>query len=113
MTAIVLFVFGSIGLTHIIVDSAIFAPIRSWLQKILPVFVYKIFECYQCAGQYTGWFLGGLLFGIPLLIAEKPDYYAAVVYTFVAGFASSFLSYVSAAMLTYFEANSIVPTNEV
>lgn len=105
--SVVLFVLGSIGLTHVIVDSAIFAPVRSWLEKWLPSSVYKVFECYQCCGVWVGWFLGALLFGVPEVLAG--NYWLAAVQTFVAGFAASFVSYGAAVMLTYFEANSVIP----
>ena len=110
VTSVVLFVFGSIGLTHLLVDSAIFAPMRDFLQVRLWPKVYKIFECYQCCGVWVGFLTGLLVYGIPLILVER--YYAAVVATIVSGWAASFLAYGGAAMLSYLEANSVISPSE-
>ena len=93
---VILFIFGTIGLTHIIVDSSIMQKPRDWLRAILPAFVYKLFECYQCAGTWIGFFCGWLCFGL------------GFKEIFLGGMAGSFLSYLAAAMLSYFEANSSI-----
>jgi len=92
----VLFIFGTVGLTHIIVDSTIMQKPRDWLRAILPEYIYKIFECYQCCGTWVGFLCGWLCFGLS---------FKAI---FLGGMAGSFLSYGSAALLTYLEANSLV-----
>ncbi len=93
---VVLFVFGTIGLTHIIVDSSIMQKPRDWLRAILPTSVYKLFECYACCGAWLGFFCGWLCFGF------------GFKEIFLSGMAGSFLSYASAVLLTYLEANAIV-----
>jgi|SRR5262252_2711116 len=93
---VVLFVFGTVGLTHIIVDSAIMQKPRDWLRAILPEWAYKVFECYQCTGTWVGFFCGWLCFGL------------GFKEIFLGGMAGSFLAYLSAAVLTYLEANSLV-----
>jgi hypothetical protein len=93
---IVLFVFGTIGLTHIIVDSAIMQKPRDWLRAILPTYIFQVFECYQCCGTWVGFLCGWLCFGL------------GFKEIFLGGMAGSFLAYLSAALLTCLEANSIV-----
>jgi len=69
MTEIFLFIFGSIGITNIIVDSNLFAPIRDMLKTILPEKLYEILECHQCCGTWVGFLCGIILFSYnPLLL---------------------------------------------
>jgi len=96
MSEILFFIFGVIGLTHIVVDSQLMAPVRDWLKKILPPKIFTIFQCYQCSGFWCGlicgWFI--LTHSIPLVI--------------LAGCAGSFLAQMGALYLNYLEAKSIV-----
>lgn len=55
-----LFCLAVIGMTNIIVDSNLFAPVREYLKKELPPKVYEILECHQCCGTWCG-FLCGLI----------------------------------------------------
>jgi hypothetical protein len=68
-----------VGLTNIILESNIFAPIRNFLSNILPTKVYEVFECHQCMGVWVGFLIGYLLFS------------SSVIIVLVCGFASSFL----------------------
>lgn len=95
-----LFVVATIGLTHIIVDSTIFAPIRDFLKKTLPPKVYAVFECYQCAGTWCG-FLAGLI-----LISKS------IPVIFMCGCAGSFLAVLGANFLNYLEAKSYVEIDD-
>lgn len=100
IVSLLLFVFASIGLTHIVVDSVIFAPAKKFLQSILWDFIGKAFDCYQCAGTWCGFLMGmSLLSWNPLIWIP-------------AGFASSFLSYWAAIYLTYLEAKSVVDVKD-
>ena len=56
-----IFCFATIGLTNIIVDSSLFAPIRKRLQSVLNESVYELFECHQCCGTWCGFICGGIL----------------------------------------------------
>lgn len=90
-----LFCIASVGLTHIIVDSSLFLPIREWLKKnyseeqpkTVGSAIRKIITCYQCCGVWCGWLVGAILFwgDWPVVIC--------------AGFACSFLSQVAAVLV--------------
>lgn len=76
---LILFVLAVIGLTHIVVDGEISAPLYQWIKPHLPV-VARIMDCYQCAGFWCGVALGlALLSYQPLVV-------------FAAGCAGSFLA---------------------
>jgi hypothetical protein len=127
MATFILFIFAAIGLTHILVDSNIFEPVRKWFKEQGPTqsegvvekverfsckwFCGKITEilsCYQCSGVWAGWFMG-------LLILTK-WYDGGLLYNawlnftivFSAGFASSFLANLGALIFTYLEAKAII-----
>jgi hypothetical protein len=100
MVMFLLFVFSVIGLTNIMIDGSILAPLRAFLQSRLPASVYKIFECYQCMGTWCGFICG------TILISHNPF----VILT--CGFAGSFLSVLAASYLNYIEARTIVNLGE-
>lgn len=80
MDNLILFVFATIGLTNILVDSRLFDPVRCWLQTILPTKVYEVLECHQCTGFWCGMLCGLVLLSLnPIAI-------------FMCGCAGSFLS---------------------
>ena len=100
-TQLVFFAFATIGMTHIIVDSSIFAPVRDFVKEKLPSFFGKIIECYQCCGTWVGFFAAFWLL----------SWHPAIV--FLGGCAGSFFAYSAAVMLTYFESQSVVqPTKD-
>ena len=74
-----LFVLGIVGMTHIIVDGEISAPVYQWVKPRLP-FVARIMDCYQCCGFWCGLGLGLALLGHDPLVV------------FAAGCAGSFLA---------------------
>jgi len=76
---LILFILGVIGLTHIIVDSAVMGPVHEWIKLWCPI-VGKIMDCQQCAGFWCGMILGlALLSCNPFVV-------------FAAGCAGSFLA---------------------
>jgi hypothetical protein len=92
-----LFVFATIGLTHIIVDPAAIAlPFRTWADENLPTWLSKMFSCYQCCGAWIGFLMGALL------ISYNP------IVIFACGMTGSFLSTWAATYLNYLEAQSII-----
>jgi hypothetical protein len=97
---IVLFVLGTIGLTHIVVDSSLFAPARRWLQGKLPEKIYRVFECYQCAGTWCGFLVGWMTMSTSLWTI------------LVCGFAGSFLASWAAFYLNYLEAKTMIAMND-
>jgi len=99
ITLLLLFCFAVIGMTHIIVDSTLFEPVRTYLQGCIP-WLGKLVGCYQCCGFWCGAFLGlTVLSWNPFVI-------------FAAGCAGSFLATLGANYLTYLEANALVSVGE-
>ena len=95
-----LFCFGVIGMTHIIVDSTIMEPLRNWVDRIFPEKISKFIHCYQCSGFWCGIFCGW--FVMPEITWFQ---------LFVAGYAGSFLSNLAALYMNYLEAQAIVTLN--
>jgi hypothetical protein len=90
-----LFVFGVIGMTHILVDSKLFASTRAWLKTKLPEKIYWVLECYQCCGTWCGFFLALCLLSYnPFIILAG-------------GFAGSFFASWAAFHLNYLEAKTM------
>lgn len=63
MVDLLLFCMACIGLTSIILEGDIFAPVRYVLKKILPSKLYEVFECHQCMGTWVGFLVGYWLLG--------------------------------------------------
>lgn len=76
---LVLFIVGVVGMTHIIVDSEISAPVYQWIRPRSP-WLADMMDCYQCAGFWCG-----VALGLALL-----SYRPCIV--FAAGCAGSFLA---------------------
>lgn len=105
----VLFCLGTIGMTHIIVESTIFTWIKEWkiwslLNNVTKnrfykdgmfIWVHSMINCYTCTGFHCGWFCGLIL----------TDQYFNL---FVAGCAGSFLATISATYLNYLEAMTLI-----
>lgn len=100
LISVFLFMFGVIGMTHIIVDSKIFAPIRDWLQKRLPEKVSSVITCYQCTGFWCGLLTGWIV------VSHDP------LIDFVCGCAGSFLSSWAAFYLNYLEAQTMIKLSD-
>jgi hypothetical protein len=76
---LILFIFGVIGLTHILVDSEIMGPIHEWTEA-RNEWLGKMMDCQQCMGFWCGIVLGLMLLSFNPLIV------------FAAGCAGSFLA---------------------
>ena len=70
MVDFLIFCMATVGLTAILVDGKIFAPLREWLEKRARTpkdrrtwagFLLDILTCYQCCGFWSGLFCGVLL----------------------------------------------------
>lgn len=98
---IVIFCFGVIGMTHIIVDSDM--PLILWFRntvdKLLPQKISKMVHCYVCTGFWCGLFCGWAV-GI------------TGWQIFVAGCAGSVLANFMAIFLNYLEAQTIIKLND-
>lgn len=100
---IFLFVFGVIGMTHIMVDSDM--PFLLWFRnkvdKYLPTKWSKIVHCYVCQGFWCGLFCGWAAFtGITW------------VQILLAGCAGSLLANFMAIYMNYLEAKTIITLDE-
>lgn len=80
MISFLLYCFATIGLTNIIVDSSLFAPVRSLIKSWVHSSVAELFECHQCCGTWCGFICGGFL------ISWNP------IIVLMCGFAGSFLA---------------------
>lgn len=100
MINFMLFALAAIGFTFIMVDSSILEPVREFIKNHVPSSFYKVWECYQCMGFWTG-MVAGLVF-LPITFS------AVIMY----GFAGSFLSSFAAVYINYLEAKSIIDINE-
>jgi hypothetical protein len=117
MVNFLLFILASVGFSHILVESTICDPIRTWFNNRSPQPDQKItyfswicgkisyiLSCYQCSGVWAGWIMG--LF---LLTTWNID--VSILYNILlniciiipAGFAASIVSNFSAVLLTYME----------
>ena len=100
LSDVLFFCLAVVGMSHIIVESVFFLPLREWLgkkseQNNLLKFINKIVNCYQCCGTWCGFLLGLVLLSYnPLVI-------------FASGCVGSFVSYTAAVLLTYLETNSV------
>lgn len=99
--SVLVFSFAVIGLTNIVVDpAAIFAPIRTIIDKAAVGWLSKLVSCYQCTGTWAGFMCGAMIFGTD----------PATV--FCSGMAGSFLATFSATYMNYLEAKSILGVDE-
>lgn len=95
---------SSVGLTHIIVDSSIFNPIRNFITQRENIvgfgFLSKIITCYQCCGMWAGVFCGWIIFqdNLSLLLLY--------------GFIGSFLSSFAAIIFNYLEAQTVMSVKD-
>lgn len=87
---LILFILGVIGMTHIIVDSEIMAPVHKWVEARSKM-LGKLMDCYQCSGFWCGVLLGVTLLGRSPLVA------------FAFGYAGSFLAQLGWLVLDYLE----------
>jgi len=96
---LLLFCVAVVGMTHILVDSTIFEPIRNFFRERVPV-IGKMMGCYQCSGFWCGLFLGLTILSYNVWIV------------FAAGCAGSFLATLGANYLTKLEAEAMVTVGE-
>ena len=106
MIDFLVFLFGCIGITSIIVDGEIFKPIKDFIQNKVPEFINTLLNCYQCSGFWVG-----IIFGF-CLEYKNLNNFSAFAYLFLLGGLSSASSYFYALYLTYLEANSMVQFND-
>jgi len=96
MINFILFLFGSVGMTHIIIDGSIFDIPRKFLKKYLPEYLHNLFECYMCCGFWCGVIMGCLV------VSNNNPFIV-----FACGCTSSLLSHFHATVLNTLESISI------
>ncbi|MCK9458569.1 MAG: DUF1360 domain-containing protein [Proteobacteria bacterium] len=125
MANLILFLLASVGLSHILVESTICDPLRTWFKDRSPKegdpcpkpLSFKwlcgktsyILGCYQCSGVWSGWIMAGFIltsWNVDVSIIYNLFTNLAVIIP--AGFAASIISNLVAILLTYLEANSLV-----
>jgi len=106
MVDFLVFLFGCIGITSIIVDGEIFKPIKDYIENKVPKFINTLLNCYQCSGFWVG-----IIFGV-FLQYKYLNSFSDFAYLFLLGGLSSAASYFYALYLTYLEANSMVQFND-
>jgi hypothetical protein len=108
--SVLLFCFATVGMSHIIVDGSILKEFRDLMEKILPAKLNEIFKCYQCCSLYTGLFCGYFILVRPCL--EPHQWLLTIIWTFLCGCASSFLSPWAALYLNVLETKMIIDCKE-
>jgi hypothetical protein len=106
VVSLLLCLIGTVGMTQIIVESEISSKFKSLIEKIVPVFLMKMLNCYQCSGFWSGIFMGLIFFFPPQLS------FFDVGKVFAVGCAGSCLSYFYAMLLMYIEANTQIKVHE-
>jgi hypothetical protein len=92
MAELLLFALASVGLCHLVVDSALMAPVKDYLGARGWQRLVRMLNCYQCAG-----FWSGLVAGLVLLLGQWVPYLHLLLY----GLAASFLGPLAAVFLGY------------
>jgi hypothetical protein len=105
--SVLLFCLATIGMTHIIVDGSILQGFRDFMQKALPEKLYEVFTCYQCLGFWCGLFVGYFILVRPCLLTDA-SWLTAIIWTFICGCASSFLSPWAAIYLNVLETKIVI-----
>ncbi len=95
------FAFAAMGLTHLVVDSNFFSPIRKLFDKILPASVAAGIHCHQCSGTWCGFLLGFLL-----ISHDWP------IWFFVCGPIGSWMGTFSKFFTAYLEAKAILALSD-
>jgi hypothetical protein len=100
MQELIVFILGSVGMTHIIIDGAIFNSVRAFLRLHIPSYLHNLFECYMCCGFWCGVFLSYFLL--------SKNFF----FIFSCGCLCSLLSHFHATLLNLLETLSIKNLNE-
>lgn len=119
MIDFIVFACAVVGLTNIITHSTIASPIREWVLSHVPEKYSHGIECSQCVGFWSGFILGGIILGFPAIMPEYSNqlsYWIELlksislnfVYLLIYGFASSFLSVLSANIMGYLDSQSYI-----
>lgn len=96
---LIVFLFATIGMSHILVDGTIFHPAKVWLGKCGKVgqFFLSLFNCYQCTGFWSGGIIGTLMWvmGKDPLAIESNFGIAFFVYACAGAFVSMMMAVIT------------------
>lgn len=92
---LILFILSTIGMTHLLVEGAIFKKLRGFINKKFPKWFKYLISCYQCTGTWCGMLCGSFLIDFNLYII------------LLCGCAGSILSLYSANIISYIEAQTL------
>jgi hypothetical protein len=81
MAELLLFALASIGLCHLLVDSALMTPVKDYLGRRGWQRLVRMLNCYQCSGCWSG-----LVVGVMLLLGRWQPYLHLLLYGLAAGF---------------------------
>lgn len=108
MSSLLLMLLGGVGMTVIIVEGAIFVPVKEQLKKFMPAPFIKMLDCHQCCGFWSGFLLSLFFmnpfetymgFGMILFLLSK---------NFATGCAVSLLSTLWASVLLLIESKTAI-----
>lgn len=109
MVEVLFFVFGSIGMTQIIVESTLSKNIKDKVKKYTPSFLMPVTDfflsltgCYQCTGFWAGMFISAIML-IPC--AESYWDYGKI---FVGGCFSSCICPFWTSILLYIDSKTVI-----
>lgn len=89
---LLLYVPASIGLTALMIESYALQWLRDFFKKRLPPNIYKVFECHQCMGFWTGALCGLILVSFNFFVI------------LACGWSISFLSPAAEKLMNYWDA---------
>jgi hypothetical protein len=92
---LLLFALASIGLCHLLVDSALMTPVKGHLGSRGWRRLVRLLNCYQCSGCWSG-----LLVGLIVLLGQWQPYLHLLLYAL----AGSFLGPLAAVCIGYLNA---------
>lgn len=106
MVEFLIFVFSTVGMTHVIVDGSILEPFRNMMKALaerlkMPK-IGELTDCYLCTGTWCGFLMGSVWF-----VELEPSLTCALK-VLGCGCAGGFLSNMAAMILNYLEAGTLV-----
>ena len=97
---VLLFIFCSVGMAHVIVDGSIMYWFRDWVKFIFSKtpwpWLGDVVVCYLCCGVWCGFFMGAIW------ISHNP------LKILACGFAAGFLANFAAVVLNWLESQTVV-----
>lgn len=106
MVEFLIFVFSTIGMTHILVDGSVMEPFRNFMksmaERLKSPKLGELIDCYLCTGTWCGFLMGAVWF------VQVELSVVCLLKVFGCGCAGGFLSNLAAMVLNYLEAGTLV-----